>query len=572
MEPWPGPRRRTGPHLGRNGALVLLAFLTVCIYAYFVYLGQGSPPVYGPNTGQGDSLHDLKAFDANAVGQLSARPNSFSLRHVLHRNTHDKAHGRLDITQEWIDGRLEALDADSVAAAEVATRNYALSEVPKVIRRMSNRDSDFVESYLEFARTNPSIAQTIEFDWVDEAVLVPNMTDKATELSLASMVQDAYVELPHTGDWINVSAPFNLSESIGWMGDGIRGHVFADDANSTVILSIKGTSAAIFDSGGSTAPNDKINDNLLFSCCCARISYLWNTVCDCYTGDSYTCNATCLENELYREDRYYRAVLDIYRNVSSLYPTSNIWVTGHSLGGSLSTLLGRTFGLPAVGFEAPGELLASRRLHLPMPPGVPPWEDHIWHIGHTADPVFMGVCNGAGSSCWIGGYAMETRCHTGLQCVYDVVEDKGWHVSLINHRILVVYNDILTQYNHTAECKVPPPCEDCFNWKFIPADPDPGVPTPTSISTSTSSTTTCHSRNWYGACLDPTTTTTTTPITKTTGKTTTTTRPATTTATTTRTTTATTTPTLCPNPTGTPLPPHCVERTWYGWCKRYGCD
>jgi putative lipase involved disintegration of autophagic bodies len=50
-----------------------------------------------------------------------------------------------------------------------------------------------------------------------------------------------------------------------------------------------------------------------------------------------------------------------------MYPDANVWITGHSLGGSLSGLLGVTFGAPVVTFEAPAEKMASRRLHLPKP-------------------------------------------------------------------------------------------------------------------------------------------------------------------------------------------------------------
>jgi lipase ATG15 len=53
-----------------------------------------------------------------------------------------------------------------------------------------------------------------------------------------------------------------------------------------------------------------------------------------------------------------------------MYPDANIWVTGHSLGGSLAALMGTTFGSPVVAFEAPGDRMPSRRLHLPKPVSV----------------------------------------------------------------------------------------------------------------------------------------------------------------------------------------------------------
>lgn len=46
-------------------------------------------------------------------------------------------------------------------------------------------------------------------------------------------------------------------------------------------------------------------------------------------------------------------------------------MTGHSLGGALSGLMGITFGAPVVTFEAPGDKMASRRLHLPKPVRIP---------------------------------------------------------------------------------------------------------------------------------------------------------------------------------------------------------
>jgi lipase ATG15 len=502
----------------------------------------------------------------------------FSLKHILHHNTEKSSnfHAKLDITTEFISKVSEyasaLTDDKALARAEVEDwgKKYYLSSVPKTIRRLEDRSPGFVESYLEYARTTVQ-PNAINFNWVDEDVLVPNMTDKETVLTLAYMSANAYVGLPYEGDWQNLTSNWNASQGIGWMEDGLRGYVFVDDSNSTVVIAVKGTSANIFfNDGGDTVSNDKINDNLLFSCCCARISYLWNTVCDCYTGESYTCDQNCLETQLYSEDNYYRAALDLYKNVTALYPDANIWITGHSLGGAVGALLGRTYGAPAVSFEAPGELLASKRLHLPMPPGVPMWEDYIWHVGHTADPVFMGVCNGAGSACWIGGYAMETQCHSGLQCVYDVVNDLGWHVSLVNHRILLVINEVLTKYNTTPECVVPPPCKDCFNWRFVSPGEEEPEPTTTSsipaITTSTTITTTttespekCLKWSWWGRCIeygpdDPVTTT----------------EAETTKRTSISNSVSTTADSLTATPTN--VPQTCVERAWYGRCIEYASD
>lgn len=64
-----------------------------------------------------------------------------------------------------------------------------------------------------------------------------------------------------------------------------------------------------------------------------------------------------------------------------MYPDSNIWAIGHSLGGALASLIGVTFGLPVVAFESPGEKMASQRLHLPQPVS----QIHIGHILSSDD-------------------------------------------------------------------------------------------------------------------------------------------------------------------------------------------
>lgn len=131
----------------------------------------------------------------------------------------------------------------------------------------------------------------------------------------------------------------------------------------------------------------------------------------------------------------------------NLYPNSTIWLVGHSLGGSLASLLGTTFGLPAVAFEAPGERLAASRLHLPAPPQgralTPYGAAPVTHVYHRADPIPQGACTGAASLCQQAGYALETRCHMGKSIVYDTIGRFGWALDVRTHRIKCVIRQVI---------------------------------------------------------------------------------------------------------------------------------
>ncbi|WVR03882.1 hypothetical protein IAU60_000881 [Kwoniella sp. DSM 27419] len=279
-------------------------------------------------------------------------------------------------------------------------------------------------------------------EWDDVEVVVPDVTDRQTLISLAKMSSNAYVE-PDSGEWWPTGR-WNATVPFGWEqdADGLRGHVFADEKNETVIISIKGTSAGVLGSGGPTAKNDKFNDNLLFSCCCARVDFSWTPVCDCYAG-GWKCEQTCVEDALVAESVYATVGTNLYNNVTYMYPNASIWLVGHSLGGSVSSLIGLAFGAPAVTFEAPGERLAAERLHLPLPPGMPTDKTGITHVYHTADPIAMGVCNGAYSGCYAAGFALESKCHTGQTILYDTVTVKGWAVDVRTHRIGEIINKVL---------------------------------------------------------------------------------------------------------------------------------
>jgi putative lipase involved disintegration of autophagic bodies len=68
----------------------------------------------------------------------------------------------------------------------------------------------------------------------------------------------------------------------------------------------------------------------------------------------------------------------------------------------------------------------------------------IWHFGLSTDPIFTGQCNGVYSACYIGGYAMETKCHLGNLCLLDFPEEepgKG-DTDIRNHKISYVLDEL----------------------------------------------------------------------------------------------------------------------------------
>ncbi|OCL05781.1 alpha/beta-hydrolase [Glonium stellatum] len=435
----------------------------------------------------------------------------FKLRHIFHHGTYQYPylHRRLDIPPEAPLWMTEENSQDQEPVPLLRVRSEPLS-----IERLVDRSALNINSILDFGRTTGRAMSLPASAWTIDEISGPNISDKETVLGFARMAANAYILEPNSGEWEDVGCGFNYTEDFGWESDGLRGHIFADTTNSTIVIGLKGTSPAVFD-GSETTTNDKINDNLFFSCCCGQGGqYLWKQVCECQTS-AYTCNSTCLVQALRDKNRYYYAAQDLYHNVTALYPDADVWIAGHSLGGAVSSFLGLTYGLPVVTFEAVPEAMPAARLGLPVPPGhqIGALQQRKmtggYHFGHTADPVFMGECNKASSSCTFGGYAMQSVCHTGFKCVYNTVDDFGWRVGIGTHKIHNVIKDVIEKYEQPAHCEQYINCTDCYPWEFFESNGTDSTTT-TSIMSSTSTSTrtrteTCKTPGWWG-CLDETTT------------------------------------------------------------------
>jgi lipase ATG15 len=394
------------------------------------------------------------------------------------------------------------------------TEPLVVKSNPTKIHRLKDRRPSVVDPMVAAARQYSDVWASSPDAWTLDDVNAPDVTNVRTILTFAQMAANAYVETPETGDWKDVRGGFNRTDDdgFGWDGDGLRGYLYADENNSTIVIGVKGTTLAIWDGDGTTT-NDKENDNLFFSCCCGQQgSVLYRQVCDCATG-TYTCNLTCLKKSLTKENRYYAAARYLYQNVTAMYPNSAVWMSGHSLGGAVSAMIGLTYGVPTLTFQAVPDALPANRLGLPVPPGVDPDRPGqreytgAFHFGHNADPIYMGTCNGATASCSYAGYALESACHSGRECVWDIVNVNGTRVSVITHKIIYVIENVIKMWTKAPECKFTPECFDCPLWKEVTGNSSKTTTSSSSSSTLTRTrTSTCQTPGWWG-CLDETTTT-----------------------------------------------------------------
>lgn len=283
---------------------------------------------------------------------------------------------------------------------------------------------------------------------------VPNMTDLSTIKSLAFMAYNAYYD-PESKRTFPVEN-FNVFDAFGWnTTDTIRGYVYTSADSKVHVISIKGTSPSAFGIGGPTSDTDRLNDNFMFSCCCSHVP---ESMCGCKSANG-TCSRTCLSYAANTwRNSYYHQVLDFVENHKKQHGwRSWIWLTGHSLGGTLAALVATKLRLASVSFESPGDARFAHHLGLVPELGTPEFVksqewSNVYHVANTNDPIFYGKCNGYSSSCFLTGYSIQTKCHLGRQCVFDVPHG---FCSIDKHRMTYLLLDVMKEWTkETPTCKI----------------------------------------------------------------------------------------------------------------------
>lgn len=313
----------------------------------------------------------------------------------------------------------------------------------------------------------------------EENMLLPIINDPETVLNFAKMAANSYKQRSIDG-WRNMTSNYTELDGFGWERNGLRGHIYSNAAEDLVVIGFKGTSTLLM--GGGTVSMDKYTDNIMFSCCCARVDISWMPVCGCYLGglketasksdygnypSSGRCNQTCLAQVIKEDaDSYVNQAINIVKKVQENYPKAQLWFTGHSLGGAIASLMAVTFDTTAaVTFEAPGDRLYAERLGILANQRGPYWAFPIWNFGITTDPVYMGTCQGLSTSCYISGYAMEAKCRHGRDCVIEI-EGREGVFDVNTHRIDWVIDNVLQGSYQMPQCKPNIGCRDCAGWSF----------------------------------------------------------------------------------------------------------
>jgi lipase ATG15 len=126
------------------------------------------------------------------------------------------------------------------ASIKYHSKLVARSESLK-IERLTDRSQEHIDYLLDAGRMRGEPLALDASAWTIDDVPGPNVTDKETLLSIAHIAANAYLTSRDDPEWFDVGVGFNYTNDFGWEMDGLRGHIFADEQNQTVIVGLKGT-------------------------------------------------------------------------------------------------------------------------------------------------------------------------------------------------------------------------------------------------------------------------------------------------------------------------------------------
>jgi putative lipase involved disintegration of autophagic bodies len=284
---------------------------------------------------------------------------------------------------------------------------------------------------------------------------------------LAYMAHEVYNAKSNT-KWSGIGSN-NINSSIPVFDDGkfVHAYLFSNVDKSMNVVAFKGTSILL----GDSAYNDKYNDNLYYSCCFYKQSRIFNEdykACDVDYSAKGLCNKNCYSEAFTDQRNYYLIAADIVKTVETLvdFANSTVVFTGHSLGGTIATMMGVKYNKSVVTFQSPGER------HYFDISGLQYTDTdvnrNVYHFGHNADTIFTGKCQGPLSWCHTGGYVLNTKCHIGNVCEYDAKGLLNMRESILTHRIKYVIEHVIERWNGTLpECLASVACSDCDDWKYL---------------------------------------------------------------------------------------------------------
>lgn len=266
----------------------------------------------------------------------------FTLQHAIHISMSNP--NQPPLHRAFDDAsRLLVNAASGFATSHVVQRTDALAWRP-------SSQSAFQASRLKsFASRSRSIVSQRTSDladtlsWHEERIETPNISSVATLSALAKMTSNAYVNVDDK-DWFDLDGKWNVvgtafastaswahgttqTDRLVWLGAQRSPwshlckcrqfhHRCCGQRNvSNFHRRWRKHRAQRQDQCRSCFPMNarrprklklKLQDNLFFSCCCARVDWSWSTVCDCYDG-SYTCKEDCLEKAVMEKSAYYPA-------------------------------------------------------------------------------------------------------------------------------------------------------------------------------------------------------------------------------------------------------------------------